>query len=108
MDNVEVVLLAHVLSVINKLDRYRWVLITDGQVDIPSEKRRNIDKETGKCTPLDLYGNGFYLELEPFNLDVDVRLEYALPSGELIRTVLLDNSSTWIAPTDDEQSEVRR
>ncbi|MFC8532445.1 hypothetical protein [Streptomyces sp. NPDC057249] len=81
----------HVAAVLGKLTRYRYVLITDGQADIPAGERRNIDKPTGKHTPRDLYGNGFYLELEPFNVDLEVVHEYGLPSGELIRTVLLEH-----------------
>ncbi|WP_055494455.1 class I SAM-dependent methyltransferase [Streptomyces sp. TP-A0356] len=80
-----------VRAVLAKLRRYRYVLITDGQADIPADQRRNIDKPTGKYTPRDLYGNGFYLELEPFNVSLDVVQEYRIPSGELIRTVLLEH-----------------
>ncbi|MFE9098033.1 hypothetical protein [Streptomyces sp. NPDC007264] len=81
----------HVRAVLPKLRRYRYVLITDGQADIPAAERRNIDKPTGKYTPRDLYGNGFYLELEPFDVRLDVVQEYRIPSGELIRTVLLEH-----------------
>lgn len=81
----------HVQAVLPKLRQYRYVLITDGQADIPTGERRNIDKLTGKYTPRDLHGNGFYLELEPFNVDLEVVQEYQIPSGELIRTVLIEH-----------------
>lgn len=83
---------ADAFAVLSKLSAYKWVLITDGQPDLPIAERRNIDKETGKYTPRDLYGNGFYLELEPFSLNVEVVVEYQMPSGEVLRTVLLDNT----------------
>ena len=80
-----------VFSVLKKLNQYRYVLITDGQADIKPSGRKNIDKETDKYTRRDYYNNGFYLELPPFDLNVSVVSEYPLPSGELIRTVLLEN-----------------
>lgn len=80
------------LAVLKKLGQYRYVLITDGQADIHPSERRNIDKKTDKYTRRDYYNNGFYLELPPFNLDVKVVCEYKIPSGEIIRTMLLDNS----------------
>lgn len=83
---------ADVLSILPKLRKYPYVLITDGQADLPREQRRNVDQPTGKYTPRDLHGAGFYLELPPFELPVEVVSEYALPSGEIIRTVLLRES----------------
>jgi len=80
-----------VFLVLKKLTRYRYVLITDGQPNIPPAERQNIDKKTDKYTRGDYYNNGFYLELPPFNLDVKVVHEYELPSTELIRTVLLEH-----------------
>ena len=81
-----------VFSILKKLNQYSYVLITDGQADIPLSERKNIDKKTDKYTRRDYFNNGFYLELPPFNLDVEVVCEYQLPSNELIRTVLLDNT----------------
>lgn len=81
---------ADAAAVLDKLGVYRWVLVTDGQADIPNYERRNIDKPTGKYTPRDLFGNGFYLELPPFDLELEVVLETLLPSGEIMRTVLLE------------------
>lgn len=80
-----------VLAILPKLTRYRYTLITDGQADIPAAERRNIDKPTDKYTPRDYYGNGFYLELPPFNLDLEVVCEYRIPSGEVLRTVLIES-----------------
>lgn len=74
-----------------KLRRYRYVLITDGQPDLPLEERRNVDKPTDKYTRRDYYGNGFYLELPPFSLDLEVVHEYLLTTGEVMRTVLIEN-----------------
>jgi hypothetical protein len=79
-----------VFRVLEKLRKYQFVLITDGQPDIPKEARRNIDKKTDKYTRQDYYNNGFYLELPPYNLDIEILLEHKLPSGEIMRTVLLD------------------
>jgi hypothetical protein len=105
---------ADVLAILPKLRQYRYVLATDGQADIPVEEHRNIDKPTGKYTPRDLFNNGFYLELEPFNLDVQVVSEYRLPSGEIIRTVLIEHpnalavqrtgvgaAAQWFTPSGD-------
>lgn len=80
-----------VFPILGKLRQYRYVLVTDGQADIPPAERRNIDKPTDNFTRRDYYNNGFYLELPPFNLDLKVVNEYRLPSGELIRTVLLEH-----------------
>ena len=80
-----------VFPVLEKLKQYRYVLITDGQADIPVSERRNINKKTDKYTRRDYYNNGFYLELPPFNLDLKVVYGHQLPSGELVRTVLLEH-----------------
>lgn len=77
--------------VLAKLRKYRYVLVTDGQPDLPPERRRNVDKPTDKYTRRDYYGNGFYLELPPFSLDLQVVHKYPLPSGEVMRTVLIEN-----------------
>jgi hypothetical protein len=82
---------ADVLQILKKLKRYRYVLVTDGQPDLPPSERRNIDRPTGKYTPRDLYGAGFYLELPPFNQELRVVCEHRLPSGEILRTVLMVN-----------------
>jgi SAM-dependent methyltransferase len=81
-----------VFRVLEKLRKYQFVLITDGQPDIPKEARRNIDKKTDKYTRQDYYNNGFYLELPPYNLDIETLLEHRMPSGEIMRTVLLDRT----------------
>ena len=81
-----------VFRVLEKLRKYRFVLITDGQPDIPKEARRNIDKKTDKYTRQDYYNNGFYLELAPYNLDLEILIEHKLLSGEIMRTVLLDQT----------------
>jgi hypothetical protein len=75
----------------SKADEILVCLITDGQADIPAAERGNIDKPTDKYTPRDYYGNGFYLELPPFNLDLEVVCEYRIPSGEVLRTVLIES-----------------
>ncbi len=79
-----------VFSILKKLSQYRYALITDGQADINPSERMNLDKQTDKYTRRDYYNNGFYLELPPFELDLSVVCEYKIPSGEIIRTVLLD------------------
>jgi len=84
---------ADVLKVISKLRRYRYVLITDGQPPIPPDQRRNIDKPTDKYTPQDWHGSGSWLELPPFDLDLEVVCEYPFPSGEISRTVLIENTT---------------
>lgn len=78
-----------VFRVLPKLDQYRYVLVTDGQPDVPPDQRKNIDKPTDKYTRQDYYGTGFYLELPPYNRALEVLLEHPLPSGEVMRTVLL-------------------
>lgn len=96
---------ADVLAILPKLRQYRYVIVTDGQADIPIGERANIDKPTGKYTPRDLFGNGFYLELPPFNLDLQVVCEYQIPSGEIIRTVLVEHpGATGPAPSDSRSS----
>lgn len=84
-----------VLKVIAKLGQYKFVLITDGQADIPEDRRRNLDMPAGHSTRALLYGNGLWLELAPFNLNISTALQYIIPigdsSGEVLRTVLLSN-----------------
>jgi len=82
---------ADVAQILKKLRQYRYVLATDGQPNLLPDERRNIDRLTGKHTPRDLFGAGFYLELPPFNQELRVVCEYALASGEIIRTVLITN-----------------
>jgi SAM-dependent methyltransferase len=82
---------ADALAVLHKLQRYRYVIATDGQPKTPVAERRNIDKPTDKYTPRDWHGTGFWLELAPFNLDVTVLCEHELPDGECMRTVLLQH-----------------
>ncbi len=86
-------LMSHVDAqrVLAKLRKYRYVLITDGQPALPLEQRRNVDKQTDKYTRRDYYGTGFYLELPPFSLDVEVVHEYPLATGEVMRTVLIEH-----------------
>lgn len=79
---------ADVHQVLKKLRQYEYVLITDGQPEIDPSDRRNIDKPTDKYTRQDYFGNGFWLEIEPFSLPVTVVHDYALPTREHIRTIL--------------------
>ena len=44
-----------VLAILPKLEKYRYAFITDGQPDIFTAERRNIDKPTDKYTPRDYY-----------------------------------------------------
>jgi SAM-dependent methyltransferase len=82
---------ADVLAVLRKLERYRFVLITDGQPPgAAPRERRNVDKPTNRYTRSH-DRQGFWLELPPYSLEVEVVLEYPLPSGEIMRTVLLEN-----------------
>ena len=80
-----------IFPILEKIKQYRYVLITDGQANIPVSSRLNKDKKTDKYTRGNYYNNGLYLEQPPFNLDLNVVHEYQLPSGELIRTVLLEH-----------------
>ncbi|MBC2714983.1 MAG: class I SAM-dependent methyltransferase [Desulfobacteraceae bacterium] len=89
-----------VFSILRKLNQFRYVLITDGQADVNPRVRKNIDKKTDKYTRRDYFNNGFYLELPPFELDLTVVCEYQIPSGEIIRTVLLENPYIKSAPID--------
>jgi perosamine synthetase len=82
---------ADVQRVLAKLRKYRYVLVTDGQPDQPPQRHRNIDKPTDKYTRRDYYGNGFYLELPPFEVELEVVHEYPLVTGEVMRTVLIAN-----------------
>ncbi len=75
--------------ILPKLRQYPLVLITDGQPDIAPELRKNFDKPTDRYTRQDYFGAGLWFELEPYNLDLEVLLENTLPSGEIMRTVLL-------------------
>jgi SAM-dependent methyltransferase len=85
-------------KVLAKLRKYPYLLITDGQPDLPPEQHRNVDKPTDKYTRRDYYGTGFYLELPPFSLDLDVVHEYRLPSGEVMRTVLIESAPVEKGP----------
>ena len=80
-----------IFKVLAKLPQYRYVLITDGQPQRSMEQCRNIDKPTNGLTRYNYFDSGFYLELPPFNLPVRTVLEYTLPSGEIMRTVLLEH-----------------
>lgn len=80
-----------IFKILEKLRQYRYVLVTDGQPQIPPEERRNIDKPTSGFTRFNHFTSGFYLELPPFELPVRTLLEYTLPSGEIMRTVLLEH-----------------
>lgn len=90
-----------VRRVLAKLGRYQYVIATDGQPDIPKGDRRNIDKMTDRYTRQNYYNNGFYLELPPYNMSLEILLEHQLPSGEIMRTVLLDSSTTASDAVDD-------
>lgn len=84
-----------IFAILGKLDRYHYVLITDGQPDVPEQLRRNYDKATSAYTR-SYHNRGLYLELSPFNLNVSVVCQYQIPegysiSGEIIRTILLEN-----------------
>lgn len=83
-----------VRAILAKITQYRYVLITDGQPAIPVDRRRNIDKPTDKYNRNDYYSNGFYLELPPYQLRLEVLLEDRLPSGEIMRTVLIRHGET--------------
>lgn len=89
---------AELFRILAKLDRYQYVLITDGMPDIAPHERRNVDKS------LDKYPRpgGLFLELPPFNKNVTEVLRYQLPSGEVIRTVLLDTAASTSLPARGE------
>jgi hypothetical protein len=95
---------ADVLTVLPKLTRYHYVLVTDGQADISVAERRNVDKPTGKYSPREIHGNGFYLELPPFDVPLEVVCEYPIPGGEVIRTVLIEHPD---APHPGRREEAR-
>jgi hypothetical protein len=81
-----------VCAVLRKLPRYRYVLVTDGQPpSVPCEARRNVEKPTDRYTR-SYHRQGFWLELPPYSLNAEVVLEYPLPSGEIMRTVLLEHT----------------
>lgn len=84
---------ADAMIVLDKLRRYPYALVTDGQPDIPPGQRHNVDKPTDKYTPKDWYGTGFWLELPPFSREIDVLCEQPLPKGEVMRTVLLRHAA---------------
>jgi len=77
-----------ILSVLQKLGKFRFILITDGLPPIiPIIK--NIDKPTNRYNRL---GNdsGLYLESDPFNVDVEVVLSYPSHNEtEVFRTLLV-------------------
>lgn len=84
-----------IFAILRKLSKYRFVLITDGQPNIHASQRHNVDKPTNGFTR-SYHGNGFYLELAPFCLNISVVHQYQTPegynsSGEIVRTVLLEN-----------------
>lgn len=82
---------ADVLRVLPKLRQYRYVLVTDGQPKATVGERLNLDKPTDKYTPRDWHGTGFWLELPPFDLDLEVLCEHELTDGEVMRTVLIEH-----------------
>jgi hypothetical protein len=57
-----------------------------------------VEKPTDRYT-CTYRGHGFWLKLPPHSLDATVVLEYALPSGEIMRTVLLEHASVGQAGT---------
>lgn len=87
---------ADVHRVLKNLRPYEFVLITDGQPELDPTARQNIDKPTDKYTRQDYFGNGFWLELEPFSLPIEVMHDYVLPTGEHIRTVLWRPAETGL------------
>jgi SAM-dependent methyltransferase len=82
---------ADALAVLRKLRKYRYVIIADGQPRVPPAERVNVDKPTDKFTPRDWHGTGFWLELPPFDLVLEVLCEHALTDDELMRTVVLEH-----------------
>lgn len=78
-----------VAKILAKLKQYRFVIITDGQPEMEPAFRKNFDKPTDRFTRQDYFGGGLWLELAPYNLDIEVLLENTLPSGEVMRTILL-------------------
>lgn len=80
-----------VFIILEKLKKYRYVLITDGQPNIEPSQRRNVNKKTDEYAR-SYHNIGFYLELPPFELDLSVVCEYQYPTtGELLRTVLIEH-----------------
>lgn len=78
-----------IFRVLRKLGAYPYVLITDGQPEMEPSVRKNFDKPTDRFTRQDYFGSGLWLELEPYELDLEVVIENTLRSGEIMRTVLL-------------------
>lgn len=83
----------HILKVLPKLKKFKYVLITDG-LPISTPGLKNIDKPTDYNNRWnDLYNSGLYLESPPFNISAKVVLDYLdRRKIEKFRTLLIDKS----------------
>jgi hypothetical protein len=95
---------ADVAKVLARLNKYRYVLITDGQT-VGDNSTRNFDIETFHLTR-SIYESGLRLELPPFSLPIRTVLEYdhvcdaAQPqrSPTKLRTILLQRAEPMAGP----------
>ena len=85
-----------VASILKRLHKFSYVLITDGQTPIPASQRRNFDMPTSPATRGELYNNGLWLELPPFNVEASEVLSYPIksdiPYSRVLRTLLIENN----------------
>lgn len=77
---------------LTKLKGYKHVLITDGLGVNYKNINQNAEIVTGRENVKDINGGGIRLELPPFNISLEVPLEYRV-SNEILRTIRIKN--TW-------------
>ena len=79
-----------ILSIIPKIKKYNYVIISDMQIYDPKSINLDIQRFGGERTKL---ASNLLLEMPPFNLAVEPVLEYKLPDNSeyYLRSVLLTN-----------------
>jgi hypothetical protein len=84
-----------ILGILDKAKVHRRLLITEHLPGADRLERANLDKRTGPDTRL-AFGSGVYVELPPFNRDVETVLTTPVSvarsqAGEILRTTLIEN-----------------
>jgi SAM-dependent methyltransferase len=81
-----------IISVIPKLSKYKYVIITDLQPKIARNKI-NYDKLSGIDTRVSMYNSGLYLEASPFNINCKPILFYDKlgSSNRCFRSILVEH-----------------
>jgi glycosyltransferase involved in cell wall biosynthesis len=97
---------AQIASVLSKLDRYEWVLVSEHHPFDDALERPNVDKPVNSGTRID-FGSGVFVDKPPFAVDparVQLLFEAPLPDG-ILRTYVLRlkaalSQTVGVAPTE--------